>query len=734
MRDRIIRLTGSNTTGKQKFGTFGGVFTPTILTILGVIMYLRTGQVVGNAGFGGAVLVILLAHIITITTGLAVSSMATNIRVGAGGAFAIISQSLGLEVGGGVGIPLYLAQGISVTLYVLGFTIGWLRIFPTHPEAVVAIVTFAVVFAIAYVSMQFATRIQYLIMALVGFSLFSIFLGSFPIAGRPGLTEAPVLWGEFRLWSFWETFAIFFPAVTGIMVGINLSGSLANPRKSLPRGTMIAIGLGLVIYILLTYWLARAATPTELLENELILVDKAFFGWSILAGTLGATFSSALGSLVAAPRVMQALAAHKLLPYSEWLESETSTGEPRPAMIITGVIGLATLLFALLSGGLDAVAPLITMFFLITYAMLNVVVLIEQTLGMVSFRPTFAISRVVPFIGMVGCIFVMMLVNPAFSLVATVAVLAVYGFLVRRHLRTLPTDVRSGLFFSIAEWAVKKSIEMPSAPERTWKPTVLAPVQSSSELTGSYRFLWAMTSPRGGVYALGIYPPDNDDKLKDLELLTQAFEEDGIFARAMLLEEENVANGIRAATQILQHTFFRPNILFLHLRLDDDLATLQELVDKTAAYHMGVVLLARHDVRELGRENLINVWISNQGPDWQHDLRRSNLDLAILIAYQLASNWSAHINLCMAVEDADAVSQAEQYLQELIQLARLPGSTKVIVLHGSFMHHLQRSPRADLSVFGLPKPSDLTFCRRIVETVDASCVFVRDSGDESALA
>lgn len=159
-----------------------GVYVPTILTILGVIMYLRHGQVVGNAGLGGAIAIVLLAHIITITTGLSVSSVATNTRVGAGGAFAIISQALGLEVGGSVGLPLYIAQGVSVSLYVVGFAEAWQIIFPLHPWPLVAIITFVVVALIAFISTQFATRIQFLILGIVAFSIVSIALGSFPIA------------------------------------------------------------------------------------------------------------------------------------------------------------------------------------------------------------------------------------------------------------------------------------------------------------------------------------------------------------------------------------------------------------------------------------------------------------------------------------------------------------------------------------------------------------------------
>ena len=730
----VTWLNGRTQSSDEKFGTFAGVFVPTVLTILGAIMYLRLGWVVGNAGLGGAIAIILLAHVITVTTGLSVSSIVTNTRVGAGGAFAIISQSLGLEVGGSVGVPLFLAQGISVALYILAFAEGWLRIFPNHSFFMVSVIAFILVFAIAYVSAQFAARIQFVILAIVGFSLFAIFLGSFAIAGRSGLTQAPVFWGDFGVRNFWQTFAIFFPAVTGIMAGISLSGALREPHKSIPTGMMTAIGLTLAIYLILAYWLARIASVDELLNNTTIMVDKAFFGWSILAGMLGATFSSALGSLVAAPRVMQALAIHRVLPMSRMFAHETEKGEPRPAMIATGIIALLALLIAVSGGGLDAVASIITMFFLITYAMLNVVVLIEQSLGTVSFRPTFKVPRFVPFIGLVGSIFVMFLVNPVFTIVAVIVVVSLYGYLVRRQLDKLQSDVRSGLFISIAGWAANKASRMPDASERTWKPMVLAPIDSVATLTGSYRFLWALTAPQGAVQTLGIYPSGERNRFHDLDLLTKAFLDDGIYAQTTLLEEGDFVDGVRSATQILRSTFFRPNILFLHLRPDSDLDQMQALVDKTAAYNMGIILLARHSILELGREQIINVWVSNQGPDWTHDLRQSNLDLAILAAFQLAQNWKGHINLCMAVSDMETLMKAEAYLHGLVSLSRLPKGTRVLVQQLPFTEALTHAPRADLNIFGLPLNSDLAFYRKIIDLINTSCVFVRDSGDESALA
>jgi solute carrier family 12 sodium/potassium/chloride transporter 2 len=733
-----MRLRREESDGDNQFGTFAGVFVPTILTVLGAIMYLRLGWVTGNAGLLGALLIIVLAHLITFSTGLSVSSVATNTRVGAGGAFAIISQSLGIEIGGSVGVPLFLAQGVSVALYILAFAEALISLLPPDSGVtlwMISLAAFLVVFAIAYVSARFASRIQLLILLGIILSLVSIFLGGVVLAREGALIEAPVLWGPFSQANFWTTFAVFFPAVTGIMTGISMSGSLRDPRTSIPIGTMGAIVVGFIVYISLTFWLVNVATPEELLNNSTIMVNKALWGWAVYVGMLGATFSSALGSLVAAPRVMQALASKHVLPKSKFLAQEAPNGEPRNAALVTGLIALIALLWALSAGGINSVAQVITMFFLITYAMLNLVVLAEQQLQTVSFRPTLHVSRLVPFVGLVGCIIAMALVAPLFSLIAAILVLALYVVLTRRTLVDDRNDIRSGLFFSLAEWAAIRTSHMPSAPQRTWKPMVLAPVSDTSTLRGTYRFLHSLTWPQGGVHALGIYSSEEEKShLKDLESLTEGFVNDGIYANATFLEEVDFVNGVRATTQVLRETFFRPNILLLRLRENSDLNKLQELVDKTAAYSMGILLLHNHPVNGMGREQIVTVWVSNQGPDWKPDLRLSNLDLALLVAYKLALNWNGRIVLCMAVDSDEVKVQAETYLQQLIILTRLPSDTIVQVFVLPFEKAIHAGPTTDLNIFGLAHEPDLHFIQRLALNVDTSCVFVRDSGEESALA
>ncbi|MEM9979758.1 MAG: Na-K-Cl cotransporter, partial [Cyanobacteria bacterium P01_D01_bin.2] len=221
-------------------GTFGGVFTPSILTILGVIMYLRFGWVVGQMGLINTLLIVTISTAITFITGLSISAIATDQVVRAGGAYYMISRSLGIETGGAVGIPLYFAQAFSVALYTIGFAESVASAFPNLPitVTVMALVTTVLVTALALKSADIAIKAQYVIMAAIIVSLVSLAFGS---TAPPTELPAPADAGNV---SFWAVLAVFFPAVTGIMSGVNMSGDLKDPKKSIPLGTLAAVGVG----------------------------------------------------------------------------------------------------------------------------------------------------------------------------------------------------------------------------------------------------------------------------------------------------------------------------------------------------------------------------------------------------------------------------------------------------------------------------------------------------------
>ena len=457
-------MTQDERPARETFGTLAGVFTPTVLTILGVIMFIRQPWVVGNAGVIGAMAIVALAVAITLTTALSLSTITTNVRIGAGGAFSLISQSLGLEIGGAIGIPFYFSQAIAVAMYVFGFREGLATIFPDVSAVVMDAGIFALVMAIAFISTSFAFKIQYVILGVIGASLVCIFgalftnelntsfewFGTYPGSPENGLSGS----------SFWVVFAVFFPAVTGVMAGANMSGDLTNPRTSIPRGTISAVILTTIIYLLLCVVAALIASPQELVSNYNIFIEKSLYPPLVLAGLLGATLSSALGSFVGAPRILLALGQKNILPRSDLLSATSSRGEPNNAMFITALV----VVLGLSMRSLNAIAPLITMFFMITYAMVNIVALIEQGLALPSFRPSLRIPIFVPLIGAVGSLTVMFIINAFVALMSLVLIIVFYFFLVKKHIPSVAGDSRSGLFTSLAEWATKKTNDL--SPKR----------------------------------------------------------------------------------------------------------------------------------------------------------------------------------------------------------------------------------------------------------------------------
>ncbi|MFB3132325.1 MAG: Na-K-Cl cotransporter, partial [Rhodothermales bacterium] len=445
--------------------TFGGVFTPSILTILGVIMYLRFGWVVGNVGLLPTLLIVTLSTSITYLTALSIAAIASDQRVRVGGAYYMISRSLGIETGGAIGIPLYLAQALSVALYTVGFAESVVGAFPAVDEKAVGLITTVLVAGLTLFSARVAIRSQYFIMAAIGLSLLSLLLGKPIEQADVGLFSGVEEGAE----GFWTVFAVFFPAVTGIMAGVNLSGDLEDPGKSIPRGTFAAIGTGYFIYMALPILLVTRVGAETLIEDPLVMRKIAFWGDAILLGVWGATLSSAVGSMLGAPRVLQAIARDGVLPRRfAWLGYGSGADDtPRAGTLVTLGIALTAVYF----GNLNVIAPILTMFFLTTYGVLNIAAGLERFLDSPSFRPTFKVHWSFSLLGAVGCIAVMLLINALATAFAAVFVLGVFVWLERRGLKSTWGDVRRGVWMTVARAGLMR-IRYESDP-KNWRPHIL---------------------------------------------------------------------------------------------------------------------------------------------------------------------------------------------------------------------------------------------------------------------
>jgi len=454
-------LTGS---GRGRFRTFAGVFTPNVLTILGIIFFLRSGWVVGQAGLINALFIVILANVISFLTGLSLASIATSMNVKAGGTYYMISRSLGLEIGGAIGIPLFLSQAISVAFYIIGFTeaLFFLDYFHQFDPILIAAAVVLIFGVIAFVGADIAFKLQFVVLAILMAAIASFFLGGWnsfisPVLAsnyEPGIT-------------FWVVFAIFFPAVTGIAVGTSMSADLKDPERSIPKGTIASILFTAVVYIAAVIWFATHATPEQLVTNTFIMQEIALWPELILLGIWAATLSSALGSILAAPRTLEAIALDGIVPRRLTAKLGSAT-EPRAAVLLTTFIAVSVVLM----GDLNFVAPIISMFFLNTYGMINLVAGIEGMVANPSFRPRFKVHWSLSLTGAFGCYAAMFLINPIATILAIILTYSIYFGLKRRATRGNWGDVRSGIWFTLARWALIR-LEAERWHAKNWRPNLL---------------------------------------------------------------------------------------------------------------------------------------------------------------------------------------------------------------------------------------------------------------------
>jgi len=716
-----------------------GVFTPTLLTIFGVIMYVRLGWVVGNAGLGGAWLVMGLCILITTATSLSLASIATNTRMGPGGAYAILTRSLGLEVGGSIGASLFFGRVLGTAMHVIGVREGWLWIFPDHPPLLVDLITFVVLTGISYASANLAFRVQFLIMAVIGASLVSIFASDVttnPVADitwwgtYPGSAET-----GFRGTNFWGVFAVFFPATTGILAGANMSGDLKDPRTAIPKGTLWAVGISSLVYAGLALWCARAGTMHELVTNYNLTIEKSMWPPLVVGGLLGAAASTALAGLIDSPRILAAIAHNRILPYSDVLGKTTPDGNPRAAILVTAIITLAFIMLR----DLNLVASLVTMLFLITYGMLNIVVLIEGRLGLLSFRPTLRIPMLVPLIGFTGTVFSIFIVNPTFGLIAVGLVTAVYIWIRRRGRPTQTEDVRSSVFVAVAQWAASRVTDREHENKRAWKPNMLIPVRQPEQVAGQFYLFLDLAQPDGSLALLGL-DAANDPKAMRRRLVaySEAFRRARVHSSVAVLRSDEGDHAIIAALEALQAAFFRPNVLLLNLGASPDDDPVRDLPTFARSAHtvkVGMLVVAMHPLAGLGQRRKVNLWVRPAPGTWDAEAAFSsgNLNLNLLTGYRLMRRWDADVEIFTVIDNVANEDAAHGFQDQLCDLARFPSDVERRVVVADFEHALEAERTADVNVIGLPPNCEAAYLRKLVQLARSTCIFVADSGRESAL-
>ncbi len=677
---------------RQGLGTFGGVFTPSILTILGVIMYLRFGWVVGNAGLRNTLIIVTIATAITLLTGLSIAQISTDQAVRTGGAYYMVSRSLGTEIGGAIGVPLYLAQALSVALYTLGFAESVNAVAPDLPIRPLAIGTTVAVTALALLSARTAIRAQYVIMAAIAVSLVSFFIGS----GSPDPVEAVP--DGFVPEEFWTVFAVFFPAVTGIMAGVNMSGDLKNPRRSIPRGTLAAIAVSYVVYMAIPVVLDQRATIEELVDDPLVMRQLSFWGPAILIGVWGATLSSALGSILGAPRILQALARDDILPKPLRIlgRGSGSNDEPRVGTYFSLVLALVTVSI----GDLNVVAPILTMFFLATYTVVNFVSAGERFLQNPSFRPTFRVHWSLSLLGAIGCAAVMFLINAPATIVAAAIVVAIWTLLRRRNSRARWGDIRQGMWVSIVRWAAGHV--RPSTHAKSWRPNILVLAGSPTKRWYLIDLANSLSSNRGLLTIATILPdPTTHERKRQLaETVREHLSERDVDALVRVVSAPSPYVGASVLVEAYGLGGLVPNTVVLgDGETTSDPAEYAEMIERFHQAGRNIVVVRAADDTTFGDHRHIDVWLSSI---------RDNGALMITLANTMKASrgWrKAMVTIRMVVASPEAAAGVRRNLEGVLSTARLTAELDVIVDGRAITTVIaETSTPADLTFVGLPDP------------------------------
>lgn len=685
-----------------KFGTFAGVFTPCTLTILGVIMFLRFSYVVGQTGVLLALAIVAVSKAITILTALSLSAISTNTRVKGGGAYFLISRSLGVEFGGAIGVVFFFAQAISVAMYVIGFSEALVAVAPGNLSPVVtATVTNVVVFACVFIGAGWTIKIQYAILATLGLALLSFYIGAVG-AFDWGVMRAnwtPHYTGGENLFTM---FALFFPAVTGIMAGANMSGNLREPAKSIPAGTLAAVALTGAVYLSLAFLLGGSRPHDALVSDSMVIAGIARWPALITAGVFAATLSSALGSMMGAPRILQAFARDNVFPWLRiFAAASRRGGEPRRAIAVTFVISQ----IAILAADLNTIAPVITMAFMITYGLLNLATFYEAVTKNPSYRPRFRWCHwSTSLAGAAGCLAVMFLIDWRWALVSIGLMAGLHWAITRQEIEARWGDVHSGLLFERTRRNLLK-LEDELYHPKNWRPIILA--MSGAGWDRPHLAIYGHWFSSGhGILSLGqVIQGEVENRVQrrasQERLLHTFIREQGLEAFPAVVVAPYLSDGVESLVQCQGLGALRPNTVLFGWPLDvQRIEAFAAMLRTVAALGSSLVLVRLANEPKNPWEppaGTLDVW-------WRG---RQNGELMLLLAHLLTQNqsWRSHrIRLMRVIENPAGKEEVVRHLSGLIEQSRINATPHAVVAEEPHTAIQQWSRSAAVVFIGFEAP------------------------------
>ncbi len=682
-------------------------------------MFLRFGYAVGHVGLLGAYGIILLGHLVTFPTALALAEIATNRKVEGGGEYFIISRSFGTTVGSVIGISLYVSQAISVAFYLIAFAeafspfSGWIAatLGFYDPRLISIPATLVLLVLVFFRGANLGVKMLYVVVLTMVASLVLFFLGKPAPDFDPSTFSLTATTS--RPDAFFVVFAICFPAFTGMTAGVGLSGDLTNPRKSIPLGTLLATTIGMVVYFAIVTKLALSAPVESLATNQLVMADIALWGPIILIGLGAATLSSAIGSVLVAPRTLQALGSDGSLPLQRgnaWLGAGSGdVNEPRNATLVTGAIAVTTVFL----GNVDFVARLVSMFFMVTYGSLCAISFLENFAARPDYRPSFRSRWWVSLFGALICGLLMFLMDPVFAILAILVMIGLYRLVVYRS--TSQQGDLAAMFEGVMTQATRY-LNLRLQPRRrriettTWRPSILMVNDRAFDRRAPLELMrWICDRYGFGTYLhfiSGKLTPETfleGERVKE-RLIEQA-RNGSVYMDAVV--SPSLVSAFAQGLQVPGVAGLNNNTVLFEFSCHDDDSIAREIIPLTqlAAAAQMTQLVIRHGDFFFGARKSIHIWLT-----WNDD---ANAGVMILLSYILLGHpdWSdAEIRVFVALPTKQ-VAERRKAVERLVVEGRLPIS--IMNLHflsvddnEIYQSEVERlSADADLTLFGFTMES-----------------------------
>lgn len=679
-----------------KFGTIKGVYIPNVLQMIGVILFMRLGWILGHVGIFTMSIIITLSSILILLTSLSMTAIVSNMKMKGGGAYYIISRSLGIEFGSAIGVLQCVSQICSVVLCVTGFCLSINEIFPHLPLSVLKATTLTILILISYLSTNLAMKTQTLI-------FISLFTGISVIFW--GWSEVPAslpLLPSNNSMTFWMAFSMFFPATTGIESGMSLSGDLRNPSRSLPLGTIASVLTVYALYLSIALFISNHASPGYLRAYPFLLYYMNQFSSLVLLGVWAATLSSALGAIIGGPRVIQAIAKDGVLP-NFLAKGHGITQEPRTATLFLFAVAMIFMMFT----NINQIIPIMTMACLISYTLINFIAFMEILIKNPSWRPSIAIPSLIPLTGALGCFIAMFLINAIAAFIAFLLVIILCIWTTNRKITGNWDDIRYSIYsFFIHKGTVKLSNLEKSA--KNWRPHILA-IFDSSQIRKNLAFFVHAINQEKGFLTFGASVHQHQENLaSELKSVLNAYH------IPSHIHINVFDNPILAADQMIKNYGFgklKPNTIFFSIPSNFDSHELARLLLNIHAQKKNIVLLKDDPEKDFiysrsNQNKQINLWWRGKYP--------GNFEFSLSLAFLLQQSklWpSAKIHIKLMTknekEKIEAINRFESYCTAL-RIKNLKFVPHLSEENDFFPLLLKESANADLTFLGLKPPEETT--------------------------